>query len=665
MGGEPAPKAVPPNTGQKAKVQASNAVQRVKDRADEFDKRASSHRLNQNRSSATTSRVQDHHNKVNALRELRGAETISVEFYAHYCTSGTSAPQAITKTCQRKTFDAATCLDVVLDQGVQIALELFHDVPQAMRSDFPLEDSDFARGNVQFSVPKGARASPSGFSVEKYWHTRSLSDFYKHLVREGLIPAAGKPDKDGNIKPSNKDKSFRLNVCVWARARRMQEQEFDDLLESASAMVMGPPSVIPTGRMKTRARNQSTVPLRSSSQSVKRKRGQSDADTRSTARSVAQSSVAPTAAVPGAAKRRSVAREPSPEQPRYVSTFRPPSNFASQQPIEYTEFKFRKTVCNVDPTQGTADMEKLDKEEVIKIAKNWQRYNTSKEPVAGWLGGGYSKFAIRGSYGTPPQKYAILQMAPLGGIFSTMQENATTLLDELKLLCLSQYFADTFKRRASVYGVAIPDIRFNAEGAFIGEIDPDALPPPPMDLNEPSPDTRALLYTTFLATPLVDKLEGYVERKFSGSLQVGQNKDVIGRAIDAFAHHVLDDSQNTCILVDLQGFVKGDSVILFDPQAHTKDWGKTGFWDNGAAEIKNFEKVHSCNSFCRQLHLSDLKQTVEAASGRGRMAVRNLVNDYAENDTPKGNSTARLVSYKTTRNSDGKDIIEFESGSSD
>ena len=87
----------------------------------------------------------------------------------------------------------------------------------------------------------------------------------------------------------------------------------------------------------------------------------------------------------------------------------------------------------------------------------------------------------------------------------------------------------------------------------MGEIAPDDLPPPPDDLDAPSVDTRALIYTTFLATPLVDKADGYTERKFSGSLQVGQNKDVIGRAIDAFAHHVLDDSQGTCILVDLQG----------------------------------------------------------------------------------------------------------------
>ncbi|RDX41372.1 hypothetical protein OH76DRAFT_1333379, partial [Lentinus brumalis] len=208
------------------------------------------------------------------------------------------------------------------------------------------------------------------------------------------------------------------------------------------------------------------------------------------------------------------------------------------------------------------------------------------EPRGGWLGGGFSKFAIRGTY--KGSKYAILQMAPLRDAVCTAEENRNNLMDEFKLLCIAQYFADTFRRRATVYDVAIPDIRFNAEGAFVGEVDPDFLPDSPL---EQGAHARALLYPTFkfLATPLVDKSHGYTERKFSGSLQVGLNKDALGRAIDAFAHHVLDDSSRTCVLVDLQG----------------DGWGLTGFWDGGAREIDNFKKAHECNSYCHQLHLSD------------------------------------------------------------
>ena len=73
-------------------------------------------------------------------------------------------------------------------------------------------------------------------------------------------------------------------------------------------------------------------------------------------------------------------------------------------------------------------------------------------------------------------------------------------------------------------------------------------------------DERAVLFRTFLASPLIKKSSGYNEKKFSGALQIGHNSTVIGRAVDAFAHHVLLDSLRTCILVDLQGTL--DSYTL-------------------------------------------------------------------------------------------------------
>lgn len=66
-------------------------------------------------------------------------------------------------------------------------------------------------------------------------------------------------------------------------------------------------------------------------------------------------------------------------------------------------------------------------------------------------------------------------------------------------------------------------------------------------------DKRAVLYRTFLASPLVRKSDGYKEIKFSGALQVGENRSIPGMAVDAFAHHVVVDSLRTCVLVDLQG----------------------------------------------------------------------------------------------------------------
>jgi len=45
----------------------------------------------------------------------------------------------------------------------------------------------------------------------------------------------------------------------------------------------------------------------------------------------------------------------------------------------------------------------------------------------------------------------------------------------------------------------------------------------------------------------------YTEWKFSGSTTAGHSIDVVGSAIDAYAHHVLVDSSGMLLLTDLQG----------------------------------------------------------------------------------------------------------------
>jgi hypothetical protein len=127
------------------------------------------------------------------------------------------------------------------------------------------------------------------------------------------------------------------------------------------------------------------------------------------------------------------------------------------------------------------------------------------------------------------------------------------------------------------------DIRWNSNDTFVGTV-VGAMPPPPSYKN---PDTRSLLFRTFLAAPLLE-LRGATERKFSGNEVAGQNTDDDGAVIDAFAHSVLVDSQETILLVDLQGIVikftvnsynvyfsfvgiinQAGEIILYDPQAHT------------------------------------------------------------------------------------------------
>lgn len=66
-------------------------------------------------------------------------------------------------------------------------------------------------------------------------------------------------------------------------------------------------------------------------------------------------------------------------------------------------------------------------------------------------------------------------------------------------------------------------------------------------------DDRTFLWTLFLATPLLPTGSMFNEVKFLGHLDVGNNRDALGRAVDAFAHHVVCDSDKTVLLSDLQG----------------------------------------------------------------------------------------------------------------
>ena len=95
------------------------------------------------------------------------------------------------------------------------------------------------------------------------------------------------------------------------------------------------------------------------------------------------------------------------------------------------------------------------------------------------------------------------------------------------------------------------DIRWNFEGAFLGTVEATEIAPAP---KEGEKDNRLLIFTTFLAAPFIATTGLYTERKFSGGDEADNNIDDVGRAIDAFAHHVLVDSMGAMVLSDLQGF---------------------------------------------------------------------------------------------------------------
>ena len=111
-------------------------------------------------------------------------------------------------------------------------------------------------------------------------------------------------------------------------------------------------------------------------------------------------------------------------------------------------------------------------------------------------------------------------------------------------------------------------LTFNANGAFVGTLTKTVDPPPSADGEI---DDRSLTHSTFFADPLLPfGKPGYIEEKWSGTNQMGDNGTKISRIIAAFAHHSVVDSNKTCVLVDLQGLLSPDgSITLIDPQAHT------------------------------------------------------------------------------------------------
>lgn len=84
----------------------------------------------------------------------------------------------------------------------------------------------------------------------------------------------------------------------------------------------------------------------------------------------------------------------------------------------------------------------------------------------------------------------------------------------------------------------------------MGSVKKENIGAPP---NEGEEDNWSLIFPDFLATPLLSTAGLYTERKFSGCNEAGHSVDDIGRAIDAFAHHVLVDSHGSFLLTDLQG----------------------------------------------------------------------------------------------------------------
>ncbi|KZT01664.1 uncharacterized protein LAESUDRAFT_763530 [Laetiporus sulphureus 93-53] len=296
--------------------------------------------------------------------------------------------------------------------------------------------------------------------------------------------------------------------------------------------------------------------------------------------------------------------------------------------VNYKSYSIRVLSCTVDEHGHPAIVEEAF-DEVILIAKGWQKFKDRKVPTDPWVGRGGSKVVCQGMF--KHKEYAICQVGPLGAFnLNTEPANKKDLLDELKTTAIGQFFIKDFMNRADAEGYAdLPEMRFNFDGAFVGEVTSHDFVGGPYEYNDDNDDP--LLLHSFLATPLISLTDGYKEIKFSGSLSVGHNPETfLGNVVNTFAHHVYDVSDKTCILVDLQelGFVSNDekTIVLFDPQAHTNNWasGKTGYWDLGEKQIAVFAKEHTCKNICHALKLPKLLRGSgsQVPAGRAANAVR-------------------------------------------
>lgn len=91
-------------------------------------------------------------------------------------------------------------------------------------------------------------------------------------------------------------------------------------------------------------------------------------------------------------------------------------------------------------------------------------------------------------------------------------------------------------------------MNWNFKGAFIGSVLELAAAPDKGEVDE-----RSLVFTDFLAAPLLEINNDSKEQKFSGNEDIAHNKDPLGRMVDAYVHHTLIDSFGDILLVDVQG----------------------------------------------------------------------------------------------------------------
>ncbi|KAG1878132.1 hypothetical protein DFJ58DRAFT_835755 [Suillus subalutaceus] len=130
---------------------------------------------------------------------------------------------------------------------------------------------------------------------------------------------------------------------------------------------------------------------------------------------------------------------------------------------------------------------------------------------------------------------------------------------KFEILYLAQYFLDSFYRQAGDNDVLYSSQ--NISGAFIRKLIRKLAGAP-----KNGKDLCSLIFSVFMVLPLLLTGALYKEIKFSRSEKVGANNDSLDSAMNAYAHHVVVNSEHEIVISDIQGIIKPDqTIVFFDP----------------------------------------------------------------------------------------------------
>ncbi|KAH9991685.1 hypothetical protein BJV77DRAFT_513913 [Russula vinacea] len=497
--------------------QITNLLTRIK----RFDGEVSKHRLNQraqNPGLQSAAKVKERLSTLKKQNKHDGID-ISVQLWIYPPTGGTAKKAQLPPIPAH--FDGGESADHMFDEILK-KVELGYDRCPAYKTLSTEMRPVFNRVKVVFGVTKGATYN----TIADPYFCGTAGELF------GLL-------KSNNLLSESDAKNHKVSVRLFVYSR-------DSIcIESSDSDTGNDPKIITKSAAMARKSSMSKLSKRKSGIAFGADASPPRASSSRTSRSQPSS------------KSRVLSHFRSlSSRPQYISAYR-----RDVPTITYTSYQILQTKCETNAS-GVACFVQSGDAKTILIGQNWQSHVKGGKPAGAYLSKGFTKYAFRGRIDT--QDLAIFQCQPVRGY--TEDLNSRDLRDELLLLGQAQYFLDTFYQRAKSLEIEdIPHIRWNFAGSFIGQAVGVASPP-----DTGATDDRSLIFSDFLAMPLLDLGGDTEERKFSGNEEIAHNIDPLGRVIDAFVHHALVDSFGDILFVDVQGVVFEDGgLCLFDPQAHT------------------------------------------------------------------------------------------------